>query len=130
MMAKVDALSGLKPLYSFDQLVIGPHNQVAVGACMEVVKAPGETYNPLFVYGPPGVGKTHLMQAVAHLLLEQNHDFKIRYISAERFMSEVLTAISEDRMLDVRRIYSTLDLLIIDDVQYMTESKISQEELF
>ncbi len=129
-MAKTEAASGLKPLYSFEELVIGPHNQVAVGACMEVVKSPGETYNPLFVYGPPGVGKTHLMQAVAHELLKKNTEFKIRYISAERFMSEVLTAISEDRMLDVRRFYSLLDLLIIDDVQYMTESKISQEELF
>jgi chromosomal replication initiator protein len=95
-MAHAEAASGLKPLYSFEQLVIGPHNEVAVGACMEVVKTPGETYNPLFVYGPPGVGKTHLMQAVAHQILEKNTDFKVRYISAERFMSEILTAISED----------------------------------
>ena len=129
-MGKVDAASGLKPLYSFDHLVIGPHNQVAVGACLEVVKAPGEAYNPLFVYGPPGVGKTHMMQAVAHQLLNNDPNFKTRYISAERFMNEILTAISEDRMLDIRRQYSTLDMLIIDDVQYMTESKISQEELF
>ncbi|MCG3204526.1 MAG: Chromosomal replication initiator protein DnaA [Elusimicrobia bacterium] len=129
-MAKIDAASGLKPLYSFDQLVVGVHNHVAVAACLEVIKAPGETYNPLFVYGPPGVGKTHMMQAVAHQLLLTNPKFQVKYISAERFMNEILTAISEDRMLDVRRQYSTLDLLIIDDVQYMTESKISQEELF
>lgn len=131
-MAKTDVgvAAGLRPLYSFDQLVIGPNNHVAVAACLEVVKVPGETYNPLFIYGPPGVGKTHLMQAVAHQVLLQNPSFKVRYISAERFMSEILTAISEDKVLDVRRHYSTLDLLIIDDVQYMTESKISQEELF
>ncbi len=129
-MSQAEIASGLKPLYSFGQLVVGPHNQVAVGACMEVLKLPGETYNPLFVYGPPGVGKTHLMQAVAHQILEKNTGFKVRYISAERFMSEILTAISEDRMLEVRRAYSLLDLLVIDDVQYMTESKISQEELF
>jgi DNA polymerase III delta prime subunit len=124
------AISGLRPLYLFDQLVIGAHNQFAVGACQEVLRTPGEAYNPLFIYGPPGVGKTHLMQAVAHQMLQQNPAYKIRYISAERFMSEVLIAISEDRMLEVRRSYSVLDLLIIDDVQYLTESKISQEELF
>lgn len=123
-------ISGLKDLYSFQELVVGPHNHVAVAACLEVVKTPGESYNPLFIYGPPGVGKTHLMQAVAHQILAANPGFNVRYISAERFMSEILTAISEDRVLDVRRTYSTLDLLIIDDVQYMTESKISQEELF
>jgi hypothetical protein len=130
-MAKAEAVAaGLRPSYLFDQLVVGTHNQFAVGACQEVLRAPGEVYNPLFIYGPPGVGKTHLMQAVAHQVLQQNPESKIRYISAERFMSEVLIAISEDRMLEVRRAYSTLDLLILDDVQYLIESKISQEELF
>ncbi len=130
-MAKTETSpTGLRPLYLFDQLVVGAHNQFAVGACQEVLRAPGETYNPLFLYGPPGVGKTHLMQAVAHQMLQQNPSFKIRYISGERFMSEVLTAISEDRMLELRRAYSVLDLLILDDVQYLIESKISQEELF
>ncbi len=117
-MAKVEAaVAGLRPLYLFDQLVVGTHNQFAVGACQEVLRSPGETYNPLFIYGPPGVGKTHLMQAVAHQILQQNPDFKIRYISAERFMREILTAFSEDRMLEVRRAYSVLDMLILDDVQ-------------
>ena len=129
-MARDDTPSGLKPSYLLEQLVIGPHNNVAAGACLEVVKAPGETYNPLFIYGPPGVGKTHLIQAVAHELVKKNKDIKTKYISAERFMNEILMALSEDRVLDIRRQYSTLDLLIIDDVQYMTESKISQEELF
>ncbi len=130
-MGKVESSSAdLRPLYMFDQLVIGPHNQFAVNACQEVLKTPGETYNPLFLYGPPGVGKTHLMQAVAHQMLQQNPGFKIRYISGERFMSEVLTAISEDHILELRRNYSQLDLLILDDVQYLIESKISQEELF
>ena len=65
-MAKSSNTTGLRPLYSFDQLVIGPHNHVAAAACHEVVKKPGETYNPLFIYGPVGVGKTHLMQAIAN----------------------------------------------------------------
>lgn len=130
-MAKADAAAaGLRPLYSFDQLVIGGNNKVAAAACREVAKSPGQTYNPLFIYGPSGVGKTHLMQAVAHLVLEKGVDSKIRYISAERFMSDIMTAVTEDRVMDVRQVYSDLDLLIIDDVQYLTESKIAQEELF
>lgn len=129
-MAPVDAATGLKPAYSFDQFVVGPNNHVAVGACQAVVKAPGETYNPLVVYGPAGVGKTHLMQAAAHEMLVKNPSFKVKYISAERFMNEIVTAIAEDRVIDIRKAYSALDLLIIDDVQYLVESKIAQEELF
>ncbi len=129
-MARVDASTGLKPAYSFDQLVIGPNNHVAVAACREVLKAPGEQYNPLFIFGPTGVGKTHLMQAVANEMLQTNPTFKVKYISAERFTNEMVTAISEDRVVEIRRTYSQLDLLIVDDVQYLTESKIAQEELF
>jgi len=129
-MARVDASTGLKAAYSFDQLVIGPNNHVAVAACKEVLKAPGEQYNPLFIFGPTGVGKTHLMQAVANEMLEKNPSFKVKYISAERFTNDMVTAISEDRVVEIRRTYSQLDLLIVDDVQYLTESKIAQEELF
>lgn len=122
--------AGLRPLYSFDQLVIGPNNHVASAACHEVISKPGEVYNPLFIYGPSGVGKTHLIQATAHEILRQDPQLKIRYISAERFVSEILMAISEDKVLDLRKEYSQLDLLIIDDVQYLSESKMSQDELF
>lgn len=122
--------SGLRPLYSFDQLVVGPHNHVANAACHEVANKPGEVYNPLFIYGPSGVGKTHLMHATAHEILKKNPDFRVRYISAERFVSEILMAISEDKVLVMRKEYGDLDLLIIDDVQYLSESKMSQDELF
>jgi chromosomal replication initiator protein len=129
-MARADAATGLKPAYSFDQLVVGSNNNVAVAACREVLKAPGEQYNPLFIFGPVGVGKTHLIQSVANEMVRKDAKLKVKYISAERFMNEIVTAISEDRILDVRRVYSELDLLIVDDVQYLTDSKIAQEELF
>ena len=129
-MARVDAATGLKPAYSFGHLVIGPNNHVAAAACREVLKAPGEMYNPLVIYGPAGVGKTHLMHAVAHEMILKDPAAKVKYISAERFMNEVVTAIAEDRSMEVRTLYSSLDLLIMDDVQYLVESKIAQEELF
>lgn len=129
-MSKIDFYSfGLKPLYSFDQFVIGPNNQFAVSACKAVAKSLGDTYNPLFVYGPPGVGKTHLVQAVAQEVLKHKADLKVRYVSAERLMSEVIAAISDDNVLTARQHFSDMDLLIVDDVQYLTQSQSSQEEL-
>lgn len=130
-MAKSEsAATGLKSVYSFEHLVVGPNNNVAVAACQEVIKAPGETYNPIFIYGPSGVGKTHLIQATANEILQKHKTFKARYLSAERFTSDVVTAIAEDRVLEVRKMYGSLDLLILDDVQYLAESKVAQEELF
>lgn len=129
-MSKIDFYTyGLKPLYNFDQLVVGPNNQFAVSACQAVTKSLGDTYNPLFVYGPPGVGKTHLVQAVAQEVLRMDPNRKVRYVSAERLMSEVIAAISDDNVLTARQHFSDLDLLIVDDVQYLTQSQSSQEEL-
>ncbi len=129
-MSKIDYYSyGLKPLYNFDQFVIGPNNQFAVSACQAVAKSLGDTYNPLFVYGPPGVGKTHLVQSVAQDVLRQNPSLKVRYVSAERLMSEVIAAISDDNVLTARQYFSDMNLLIVDDVQYLTQSQSSQEEL-
>jgi hypothetical protein len=112
MTGKIDFYSyGLKPLFNFEQLVVGNNNQFAVSACQAVAKNPGETYNPLFVYGPPGVGKTHLVQAVAQDLLRQSSKAKVKYVLA------------------VREFFSALDLLVIDDVQYLAQSQSTQEEL-
>lgn len=121
---------GIKPFYSFEQFVVGPNNEVAAAACQAIAKNPGSAYNPLFLYGPAGVGKTHLMHAVAQELLKRNGECRVKYLSAERFMNEIMTAVAEDRLVQFRGQYSQLDLLILDDVQYLTESKISQEELF
>jgi len=129
-MGKIDFFEiGLKANYSFDTLVVGPHNQFAVSACQEVVKKPGEAYNPLFIYGPPGVGKTHLIQAVAQAMLKSNSDLKVKYESAERFMSDILSGIAEDNVFRIREHFSKMDLFIIDDIQYLVESQATQEEL-
>ncbi|MFN0118019.1 MAG: DnaA ATPase domain-containing protein [Elusimicrobiota bacterium] len=122
--------AGLKAGYSFDQLVIGPNNHVAAAACRAVIEKPGDAYNPLYIYGPSGVGKTHLIQAAAQEILRMNPHSKVKYVSAERFISDVVMALSEDRVLELRRSYCQLDILILDDVQYLAESKIAQEEMF
>lgn len=130
-MAKVDYYAlGLKPHYVFDNLVVGPHNQMAAAACLEVAKKPGEAYNPLVIYGSAGIGKTHLMQAVAQMMLQKNPKLKAKYISAERFASEVIAAIADDNVMAVRQHYSELDLLILDDIQFLVESKTAQGEFF
>ena len=129
-MGKIDfILYGLKPSFNFEQLVVGPHNQFAVAACQAVAKTLGEAYNPLFVFGPPGVGKTHLIQAVAQEVLKGDVQKNVKYCSAERFMSDVITAISEDNVSPVRDHFSKLDLFVIDDLQYLSQSASAQEEL-
>src|ERR1044071_6523369 len=130
-MSKIDLYSlGLKPQYTFETLVVGPHNQMASAASLEVTKRPGEAYNPLFIFGGPGVGKTHLMQAVAQAMLQKNPKLKVKYLSAERFASEVIAAISDDNVMAVRQHFSELDLLILDDIQFLAESKTTQGEFF
>jgi|GEM_PF-4493964 len=121
---------GLKSSYTFEDLIIGANNHIAAKACLEVVKAPGEAYNPLYIYGPSGVGKTHMMQAVAFAMLKANGKLKVKYISAERFANETIVAISEDKILDLRRRYGELDLFLLDDAQFLIESKSAQAEFF
>ena len=130
-MAKIDYHAlGLKTQYTFDDLIIGPSNHIPAKACLEVVKNPGEAYNPLYIYGDTGVGKTHLAQAVAHAMLKANPKMKVKYISSERFANEILSAIAEDNIMSVRDHYSQLDLWILGDIQYLLESKAAQSEFF
>lgn len=129
MSKKIDHVAfGLKPSFTFKNLIVSPHNQFAAAACEAVSKSPGDKYNPLYVYGPPGIGKTHTVQAIAHAILENNPKSKVLYLSAERLISEIITAIADDNVMAVRQKFSQLDLLIIDDVQYLAESKATQEE--
>lgn len=120
----------LSARYTFDQFVIGKSNEVAAAAAAAVSQAPGKVYNPLFIYGTTGVGKTHLMQAVAHDLLERNPGLRISNLGAEQFTNEYVNAIQTRTTNDFRRRFRETDLLLIDDVHFLKGKEATQEEFF
>lgn len=120
----------LSARYTFDQFVIGKSNEVAAAAAYAVSQAPGKVYNPLFIYGTSGVGKTHLMQAVAHELLERNPALRISNLGAEQFTNEYVNAIQTRTTNDFRRRFRETDLLLIDDVHFLKGKEATQEEFF
>ena len=120
----------LNPKNTFENFVIGGGNQLAHAACMAVANAPAKAYNPLFIYGETGLGKTHLMHAVAHQVLKQRPDAKITYISSEKFTNEFIRAIQENSLVKFRRYYRSVDVLLIDDVQFLSGKERIQEEFF
>jgi chromosomal replication initiator protein len=120
----------LSPRYTFDNFVIGKSNEMAAAAAAAVAAQPGTAYNPLFIYGPTGLGKTHLMQAVAHDILSRERSMRIVYISAEQFMNELITAINQRTTHLFRRQYRETDLLMIDDVHFISRGEQTQEEFF
>src|ERR1700730_4996123 len=109
----------LSQRYTFDLFVIGKSNELAAAAAHAVSQAPGKVYNPLFIYGDTGLGKTHLMQAIAHDTLDRNSDTRITYVAAEQFMNELISSIGERTVADFRRRYREVDLLLIDDVHFL-----------
>jgi chromosomal replication initiator protein len=121
---------GLGPRYSFDTFIVGPSNQFAHAACRAVAEAPSRSYNPLFIYGGVGLGKTHLMHAIGHYLLTHLHQLKLTYISSERFMNEMINAVRYDRILDFRERYRSVDVLLVDDVQFLAGKEGTQTEFF
>lgn len=121
---------GLNQNYTFDQFVIGPQNRFAHAASFAVCEAPAKNYNPLFIYGPVGLGKTHLMQSVAQEIKRRNPDFKILYISSERFTNQLITSIQTRTTKQFRDRYRNLDLLLIDDIHFIAEKESTQEEFF
>ncbi len=121
---------GLSPRYSFDTFIVGASNQFAHAACRAVAEAPSRSYNPLFLYGGVGLGKTHLMHAIGHSVLTQSPDLKLTYISAERFMNEVVNAIRYDRILEFRERYRGVDVLLVDDIQFIVGKERTQTEFF
>ena len=126
----VTAPAGLNPRYTFDTFIVGPSNQFAHAACRAVAEAPSRSYNPLFIYGGVGLGKTHLMHAIGQYVLQHTRNLKLTYISSERFMNEMINAVRYDRILDFRERYRTVDVLLVDDIQFVSGKEGTQNEFF
>jgi len=122
--------AGLNPRYTFDTFIVGSSNQFAHAACRAVAEAPSRSYNPLFIYGGVGLGKTHLMHAVGQYVLQHDSNLKLTYISSERFMNEMINAVRYDRVLDFRERYRTVDVLLVDDIQFLAGKEGTQTEFF
>src|SRR5690349_9448861 len=129
-LAPMPGATGLNPRYSFDTFIVGPSNQFAHAACRAVAEAPSRSYNPLFIYGGVGLGKTHLMHAVGQFVLEHDRTLKLTYISSERFMNEMINAVRYDRILDFRERYRSVDILLVDDIQFVSGKEGTQTEFF
>lgn len=120
----------LNPKYIFETFVVGPSNEIAHAACRAVVEKPGEAYNPLFIYGGVGLGKTHLLQAVGNNLLQKNPSFRILYVSSEKFLNEFVESLRKHTTQQFKKNYRDVDMLIIDDVQFLAGKDKTQDELF
>lgn len=120
----------LNPKYTFENFVVGTNNRFTHAAALAVAENPGKTYNPLFIYGGVGLGKTHLMQAIGHYIMKKYPQMKVVYIPSDKFVSQVIDAIRSGTIRELRESYSAVDVLLVDDVQFMAESESTQEEFF
>jgi len=120
----------LNPKYVFDTFVIGAGNRFAHAASLAVAEAPAKAYNPLFIYGGVGLGKTHLMHAIGHFVREHNDSAKVLYISSENFMNEFINSIRDNNPIQFRNKYRNIDVLLIDDIQFLAKKEQTQEEFF
>jgi chromosomal replication initiator protein len=122
--------NGLNPRYTFDTFIVGPSNQFAHAAARAVAESPSRSYNPLFIYGGVGLGKTHLMHAIGHHILQNGRGLRLTYISSERFMNEMINALRYERILDFRERYRSVDVLLVDDIQFVSGKEGTQNEFF
>src|SRR5690606_5726432 len=120
----------LNPKYTFDTFVIGAGNRFAHAASLAVAEAPANAYNTLFIYGGVGMGKTHLMHAICHYVLEHNPTAKVVYLSSEKFTNEFINSIRDNKAVDFRNKYRNVDILLIDDIQFLAGKESTQEEFF
>ena len=122
--------TSLIPRYTFDTFIVGPSNQFAHAACRAVAETPSRSYNPLFIHGGVGLGKTHLMHAIGHYVVQHHPGLVLTYISSERFMNEMINAVRFDRILDFRSRYRSVDVLLVDDIQFVSGKEGTQNEFF
>src|SRR5512142_12491 len=125
-----DGAAQLNPRYTFDGFVIGSGNQFAHAACQAVAERPSKAYNPLFLYGGVGMGKTHLMQAIGHEIKRRQPQAAICYVSSEKFTNDMINSLRYDKMTSFRDRFRTVDVLLIDDIQFLAQKERTQEEFF
>ena len=124
-----DSASNLNPNYTFDTFVVGNNNRFAQSAALAVAESPGEAYNPLYIYGGPGLGKTHLMHSIGHFILNEKPDTKVIYVTSEEFTNEVIESIRNGNASSMTRFrdkYRTVDVLMIDDIQFIIGKESTQ----
>ncbi len=127
---KTNNALNLNPNYTFDTFVIGNNNNLAHAASLAVAETPGEVYNPLFIYGGVGLGKTHLMQAIAHFIINNNPTLKVLYVTSETFTNELIDSVKNQKNSEFREKYRNIDILLIDDIQFIIGKESTQEEFF
>lgn len=127
---KIDKETNLNPRYTFETFIVGPFNELAQAAASAVTKSPGQVYNPFFVYGGVGLGKTHLLEAIGNEIVKNFPQKKVKYIPTEKFVSEVISSIKNHLIEKLKSTYQTIDVLIIDDVQFLAGKEKTQEEFF